>query len=75
MPTDLVQEVCNGRNGCNGPQPRDVTVAEAILTSIGTPQLNSPGGSMGAEAILDHNFKENPDIGPPQPQKFRLRRA
>ena len=46
--TDLVQEGCNGRNGRYGP-PREL---EAILTSVVTRQLNPPGGSMTAEAIL-----------------------
>ena len=57
MPTYLVQEGCNGRNGCNGPQPGDMKVAKAILISVGTPQLNRPGISMVAEAILDLNFQ------------------
>jgi hypothetical protein len=75
MPTDLVQEGCNGRNGRNGPQPRDVTVAESILTSVGTPQLNPPGDSMGAEAILDLIFQAKYSSWASSPQKFRLRRA
>ena len=32
-------------------------MAEVIPTSVGTPQLNSPGGLMVAESILDINFE------------------
>ena len=52
--TDLVQEGCNRRNGRNGPPTPGLEDyrAEAILTSVETPRLNPPGGSMVTEAIL-----------------------
>ena len=65
MPTDPVQEGCNGRNGRNGPPTGDMTRAEAILTSVGNPQLNPPGGSMVSEATLALNFQGNAHLGPP----------
>jgi hypothetical protein len=40
-------------------------MTEAILTSVETPRLNSPGGSMVAEAILTFKMKENVHFGPP----------
>ena len=64
--TDLVQEGCNRRNGHNGPQPGDSRITEAILTSVETPRLNPPGGSMVAAAmILTFKMKENAHFGPP----------
>ena len=48
----LVQEGVTDVTDATDPKPRDVRVTEAILTSVGTPQLNPPRGSMVAEAIL-----------------------
>ena len=53
--TDLVQEGVTDVTDVTDvtvPQPRDLTVAGAILTSVRTPQLDPPGGSMVAEDIL-----------------------
>ena len=72
--TDLVQEGCNGRNGRNGRPPGNFTVAEAILPSVGIPQLNPPGGLMVAKAILDPQFSKKMLILGLQISKFRLRR-
>eukprot|EP00966_Prymnesium_polylepis_P307989 7117685-Prymnesium_polylepis.1 len=60
MPTDLVQEGCNGRSVCNGPptQGRDGRRAHLDLRWDSTTQ--STGGSMGAEAILDLNVQRKP---------------
>ena len=44
----LVQEGVTDVTDATDPKPRDVRVTEAILTSVGTPQLNPPGGTMGA---------------------------
>ena len=65
----LVQEGVTDVTDATDPKPRDVRVTEAILTSVGTPQLNPPGGTMGAEAIQDLNFQKNPHLGPRQPSK------
>ena len=48
----LVQEGVTDVTDATDPKPRDVRVTEAILTSVGTPQLNPPGVSMVAEAVL-----------------------
>ena len=71
--TDLVQEGCNRRNGHNGPQPGDSRITEAILTSVETPRLNPPGGSMVAEAILTFKDEGILILGL-QTSNFRLRR-
>ena len=66
----LVQEGVTDVTDATDPKPRDVRVTEAILTSVGTAQLNPPGGTMGAEAIQDLNFQENPHLGPPALKTF-----
>ena len=66
----LVQEGVTDVTDATDPKPRDVRVTEAILTSVGTPQLNPPGGTMGAEAIQDLNFQKNPHLGPPALKTF-----
>ena len=73
--TDLVQEGCNGRNGRNGPPTRGLEITEAILTSVETPRLNPPGGSMVAEAILTFKNEGKSSFWASSPQNFRLRRA
>ena len=75
MPTDLVQEGLTDVTDVTDAKPWDVTVAESILTSVGTPRLNPPGDWMGAEALLDLNFQGKSSSWASSPPKFRLRRA
>ena len=70
MLKDLVHEGCNRRNGHNGPQPCDLTAAEATLSSVVTPQLNPPGGLMIADAILDLNFQRKCSFWASRSQNF-----
>ena len=70
----LVQEGVTDVTDATDPKPRDVRVTEAILTSVGTPQLNPPGGTMGAEAIQDLNFQKKSSSWASSPQNVCLRR-
>ena len=78
----LVQEGVTDVTDATDPKPRDVRVTEAILTSVGTPQLNPPGGTMGAEAIYDGRrghpgpqFSKKSSSWASSPQNVCLRRV
>ena len=80
MPTDLVQEGCNGRNGRNGRNgpptrgPDGRCIGHPDLRWCSTTQ-STPWGLMVAEAILDLNFQRKSSSWAFSPKTFRLRRA